>query len=437
MKKKFSQVAIAGLVLLATGVCRGQTGHVLDAVGPVNQSMGGAGTALPLDAIGSLHWNPASIAGLPCSEIGFGFMAFAPQVALGSRVEANGFGPGLPAQSLAGRTTSDGDISPIPSLAFVHRNEDSPWSFGLGGFAIGGFGVDFPVDPNNPILTPQPPQGGLGFGGIYSQFQMMQFCPTVACQLTPEWSAGFAPTFNWASLALDPFSANAPNPDGTYGSGAKGDASWGLGFQTGVYYQSPCRTWNFGASYKSPQWFQEFQINGVDHQGAPRRYLMDLDYPAIASLGLAYLGFQRVKVATDIRYIDYANTDGFQPAQFDSTATVTGFGWSSIWVFATGVELAVTERLQWRIGYTFNENPIDSPTMFFTSPAPAIVQHHLSTGFTCRLLGEWSCSLAYHHGFRNRVAGSWWHPTLGKMPGTEVTASLATHGLVGGISRRF
>ena len=37
-----------------------QSGHVLDAVGPVNQSMGGAGTAMPLDAMGALHWNPAS-----------------------------------------------------------------------------------------------------------------------------------------------------------------------------------------------------------------------------------------------------------------------------------------------------------------------------------------------------------------------------------------
>ncbi len=423
--------------LFPYSIVNGQTGHVLDAVGAVNQSMGGAGTALPLDASGALHWNPASISGLPHSEIGFAFMAFAPVTELSSRVDANSFGPGVPPVTLQGSTSSDTDINPIPSLAVVYQNPDSPWTFGLGGFAIGGFGVDFPASPDNPILSPQPPNGGLGFGAIYSQFQLMQFCPTIARKITPSWSIGFAPTFNWATLAIDPFSAAAPNADGTYASAAHTDAVWGIGFQVGVYFESLYSGWNVGVSYKSPQWFEDYKINGSDHLGAPRLLELDLDYPSILSLGVAYRGLKRTKIACDVRYIDYGNTDGFQSAGFDATGAVTGFGWSSIWTVSTGVEYMLHENLRWRTGYTFNESPIGSENIFYNSPAPGLIQHHLSTGFTYELGQGWMYTAAYHHGFRNSVSGNWWHPTAGQVSGTQVTGTLATHGLVGGISKRF
>ena len=423
--------------LACCSAASGQTGHVLDAVGAVNQSMGGAGTALPLDAIGALHWNPASITGLPGSEVGFAFMAFAPDTELASRVDANGFGPGFPLQTMQGSTSSDTDISPIPSLAVVHRNPLSPWTFGLGGFAIGGFGVDFPASTNNPVLTPQPPLGGLGFGAIYSQFQLMQFCPTIAHDVAPGWSIGLAPTVNWATLSIDPFSAATPNGNGTYASAAHGDAVWGVGFQVGVYYESPVSGWNVGASYKSTQWFEDFKLNSNNDLGAPRQLTMDLDYPSILSLGVAYRGFERMSIACDLRYIDYEHTDGFQAAGFDTTGAVTGFGWTSIWTVSTGVEFVLHERLRWRAGYTFNESPISGEKIFFNSPAPALIQHHLSTGLTCEFGIKWFCSIAYHHGFRNSVSGNWWHPTAGQMPGSRITGTLATHGLIGGISKRF
>ncbi len=431
------QLLILGLWAWCHCSVNAQTGHVLDAVGAANQSMGGAGTALPLDAIGALHWNPASIAGLRHSEVGFSFTAFAPETSLGSRVDANAFGPGLPSSTLQGITTSDTDISPITSLAVVHHGDQSPWTLGLGGFAIGGFGVDLPTSSSNPILSPQPANGGYGFGAIYSQFQLMQFCPTVARDVAPGWSIGFAPTFNWATLAIDPFSAGAPNSNGTYASAAHGDAAWGIGFQVGVFYESPRSGWNLGASCKSPQWFEDFKFNSSDHLGAPRNFAMDLDYPSILSLGVAYRGLQRTSIACDIRYIDYENTDGFQAAGFNAAGAVTGFGWASIWTVSTGVEFKLHKRLRWRAGYTFNESPVSSGNMFFNSPAPALIQHHLSTGFTCELGTGWMWSLAYHHGFQNSVSGSWSHPAIGSVPGTDVTGTLATHGLAVGISKRF
>lgn len=424
-------------MFLLTGTVHGQMGHVLDAVGTVNQSMGGAGTALPLDAVGSIHWNPASIVGLRQSEFGFSAMAFAPETSLSSSIQPNTFGPGAPPIALSGTTSSDTDISPIPSFGFVKRDPYSPWTFGLGGYAIAGFGVDFPADPTNPILTPQPADGGFGFGPIYSEFQLMQFAPTVALQLDDGWSVGVAPTINWASLAVSPFSAASPDAAGRYNSGASADAVWGLGFQVGVFHAPEDSPWSFGLSYKSPQWFQTFKINSVDSFGAPRVMELDMDYPAIVSGGLAYHGFDRARLAFDVRYIDYEGTDGFQRAGFDPTGAVTGFGWESIWAAAVGIEFDVTSQLKWRFGYAFNESPINSDTMFFNTPSTALIQNHLSTGFTREFGDGWVLSGAFKYGVRNSEAGRWHAPGFGQVPGTRVKAELATYALSFGVTKRF
>lgn len=435
--RAFGVWALLLSVLVMPQRATAQMGHVLEAVGPVNQSMGGAGTALPLDAMGALQWNPASISGLRCSEFGFGAMLFSPQTELSSSIDANTFGPGFPPAPIGGSTASDTDMSPIPSFGFVRHDPLSPWTFGLGGFAIGGFGVDFPASATNPILTPQPPDGGMGFGPITSEFQLMQFCPTISRQFSSGWSVGFAPTFNWASLSVSPFSAASPDANGRYNSGSAADAVMGAGFQIGAYFEDPCSPWSFGASYKSTQWFQDFKINSIDSTNTPRQLVMDLDYPSIISLGTAYSGFDRFRIAWDIRYIDYANTDGFQSAGFDATGAVTGFGWSSIWATAIGVEYAITRNFHWRVGYTFNESPIDQSVMFFNSPAPALVQHHLSTGFTKEFSDGWRLSAAFKYGFENSVSGPWHAPGIGPVPGTNIEASLATYGLSFGISKRF
>ena len=53
------------------GILYGQ-GLMLSSFGPVNASMGGASTAAPIEAMSALGWNPASISGLPNSELSVG-----------------------------------------------------------------------------------------------------------------------------------------------------------------------------------------------------------------------------------------------------------------------------------------------------------------------------------------------------------------------------
>jgi len=397
-------------------------GHVLESVGPINQSMGGAGTALPLDSMGAMHWNSASMTGLPVSCIGFSMSAFSSELHLGS---SDGMGH-------SGRTSSDTDINPMPAFGFHYSAKDSPWSIGGGGFAVAGFGVDYPADPKNPILG-----GPRGFGALYSSYQMMQVNLAIARKVTDRLSLGIAPTINWTQLAVDPFPAHPPGDNHRYMNAAHADSAWGLGMQVGIYYEMN-NCWKLGASYKTPQWMQEYGWNSVHSDGRAETVHFKMDYPSITSLGLGYTGFKYVDFAFDARYIDYENTDGFSETGFGDHGQVKGFGWSSIWAFALGAQFHLTDQLKWRFGYGYNDNAVPSSVGFYNIPAPAIIQHHLSTGFSWDMPGGMMVAFAYTHGFHNHIESEWVDPGNGPVHrGTNVTSSMATHNVTAALYKKY
>lgn len=432
-------LACATALSVAATNASAQSGHVLESIGPVNTSMGGAGTAAPLDTIGALQWNPASIMAFEHSRVSASFEAFAPKTSLASTVEKGAFFGVFPTHDLAGKTESDIDLLPIPSFGTVHHLPGSAWAFGVGAIGIGGFGVDYPYDPNNPITTPQPPKG-IGFGGIASSFQMLQLSPTLAYQVTPWLALGFAPTMAWSTLAVSPFPAAPPDnaqggPIGTYPDAARGDSAWGIGAQMGAYL-TPTEDWSFGFTVKSPQWFQDYSWNSADEAGNPRKITFDMDFPMILSVGAAFRPVENVLVAVDGRYIDYANTAGFDDEGFDPESAVRGFGWSSIFGVNVGMEWKPIEDVALRCGYAWNEHPVQDRLSFFNVAAPAIIQHHLSVGGTVKVLDGLDLSIAYSHGFEHSISGPWVAPG-GPLEGTTATSTLSGDRLVAGGSVEF
>lgn len=420
------RIAAASLVL--GGLSQAQMGHVLNGVGPVNQSMAGASTALPIDASGALQWNPGAISGLKHNAFAFGFELLKPNTSVKSSVMGG---------ALSGSSSSDAGESAIPSFGMVYHVPDSPWTLGMGAFGISGFGVDYGASNSNPILM-APPNG---FGSVYSQFQMLQLAPTISYQVDDHWSVGFSPTINQGQLAVNPGCFAAPddaNGDSvaTYPDARSAAKSWGFGAQVGVYYQGDAG-WNFGASYKSKQDFSAYNYNSTDEVGNPRSISLDLDFPSIASLGVGYEGLERWKFAADLRYIDYENTSGFEPSSFRPDFSVSGFGWDSIMVAAIGAQYELSESLRFRAGYSYNDNPIPDANSTFNLPAPAVVQHHLAVGMSY-CFHESSCiDLAYRHGFENSVSGPISHPTMGVVPGSNVENSLSTDSVLLGFRVSF
>jgi long-chain fatty acid transport protein len=183
-------------------------------------------------------------------------------------------------------------------------------------------------------------------------------------------------------------------------------------------------------------WFGGFDYVASDELGAARSYSFDLDYPAIASLGLGYTAADGLRVGADLRWIDYANTNGFKGGGFAADGSVKGFHWRSIPVVAMGGELPVTARLSLLGGFSWNANPIRSADTFFNTPAPALVQSHTSLGLRWRFDSSLELGLTWKHGFTNRISGPF-QGAAGPIPGTEVGSELGVDSITVGLSWAF
>ena len=424
LRRRLAKVMILALasVWLSASPAQAQFGIVQSGAGPINRSMGGASTAAPLDASGALYWNPASISGLPRSELEIGSELLYPQTKLSSSI--GGF---------TGSDHGDSGIYLIPTIGLVYQPEASCWSYGLGLYAVGGLGANYAASRTNPILFPQP--GGLG--PVYSNLQVFQLAPTAAYQLTPHLSVGFAPTITMANLSVEPEVLNPPNGAAGFPAATDARTTWGLGFQAGVYYTTDM-DWTFGASLKSPQWLQPFTYNTLDQFGTPQIRKLHVDYPLIASLGTSYTGFERWTLAADVRFIDYHNTNGFQTTGFDANGGLTGLGWNSVFALGTGAQYQLTDDLSVRVGYSFNTNPIPNANTGFNVASPVILENLLYLGASYKVTDAFLLSLAYAHAFQNSISGPIESPIFGgAIPGTSVKSTVSADTLIFGATVKF
>ncbi|MCB0620759.1 MAG: outer membrane protein transport protein [Saprospiraceae bacterium] len=433
------------LLTLLWTVSQAQTGHVMQGAGAVNFSMGGAATAQPIDASGALQWNPAAITAFDYTrfELSAAFFTAAPEVSSNVTMP-DGQGGFL---TVTGVTEDDRGLSVLPTLAAVFGKEDSPFTWGVSAFGISGFGVDYaeetntPFDPanfdptsSNPLLYPQ--ELG-GFGHLYSDYMLLQVALTGAYEITENLSIGLAPTFNYSSLEVQPLPLAAPSAERGYPLGQKASAL-GVGFQAGIFATTEAG-FKLGASYKSNQWFQDLEIDGdyLDGSAAPQT-LFKLNYPSIISAGLGYSN-DLIDLALDYRFINYSKTDGFEQSgwQFADngfpTGAVNGFGWDDVHVVAAGLQFKGIEKLPLRLGYTFNTNPLNEDNVFFSAPAPAIIENAAQFGLSFLPVENLGISLTYHHGFAGEVSGPMLSPflitesdPLGQVPQSNITSKMTT-----------
>ncbi|MDO9136854.1 MAG: outer membrane protein transport protein, partial [Lutibacter sp.] len=298
-------------VLLLTTSIFAQAGHIMQGVGSVNMSMGGAATAQPLDISGALQWNPAAISVFDSKIINFDIGAFFSSPELSSTA-----GP------YSGVTKDDRGVSPMPALAMVWGKEASKHTFGVSAFGISGFGVTFPENMSNPINMPQPN----GFGHIESDYMLLQVGIAWAYEITKELSIGVQPTVNYAALELAPNPTANPNASG-YPVSDKASAI-GYGAQFGLFYNSPSG-FKVGASYKTTQKFEDLEFENTYLNNSTSTNSFNMDYPAILSFGLGY-STGDVDLAVDYRYVDYENTNCFAEKGWNQTGSVKGFGWKNI-----------------------------------------------------------------------------------------------------------
>lgn len=391
----------------------------VSAAGPVNRSMGGASVAAPIDAMGALYWNPASISGMDRSEMAFGL-----DVLWSQQTVASNYGP------FSGVTESNNGTFPIPNVGWVYKTGIPEVTLGVGVNAVGGFKTNLPADPTNLALAPAP----IGLGQVNSQAQFMQLAPVISYAVTDNLSVAAGPTLVTGELQLDPFVLDGANANGSYPSGRASEYEWGGGFQLGLYYILN-DAWRFGSSFKSTQWISPFRFNAEDENGLPRELTANFDLPMIISVGTSYAGWENWLVALDVRYFDYKNTAGFgDPATFNLDGSLNGLDWSSVVAAALGVQRKFGDTFALRGGYTYNQSPIKNSEAFYNIASPLIYEHMLSTGFSYTPNQSLSFNMAYSHMFENTVSGSLVSPVSGPVLGSTFDNSMYANFLSAGIS---
>jgi len=427
--------------LFAAGSLLATDGHVMHGAGPVNESMGGAGTGACLDATGSIAWNPACTATFSGSILEGAFEYFIPFRTLSSSIGANAFGVGFPAVSLFGTTQSATNPGMMPAFTYLRHAPKSRNSFHIGLISMAGFGVDYPLDTKfqNAILTPQPP-AGMGFGAIDSDYAMMKVPIGASRMITDRLSIGVSivPALSMLHVSPAPFAAPVSTDGGRsaqYLSASSTAKAAGVGGDVGVHYQL-FKSVAVGAAYHSPIRFAAFNWNAADADGNTHKIAFRMDMPQIVSMGIGVTPKEGTLLAVDARWIDYANTQGFSASGFKADGSMAGFGWRNIWTVGGGVQQRVARNVHVRLGYNYSQNPIPSAQSFFNTPAPAIVQHHITAGVTKVLSHKNSVHLVYYHVFNNHQTGPYMGPA-GPVSGASVTNQLGENSVAVGFTRKL
>lgn len=442
--KRFQNASLYGMVavclLLTPSVVCAQ-GMYAPGIGVVNRSMGSAAVATPIDSIGAIAWNPASISGLECSEMAWSVELLIPQI------ETSSFVPGLG----GGETASQSGATPLPNLAWVHKTPDPNLTIGFGVLSVAGFTTNYPADPSNPIFAPQRSAGTFPFGGfgrVFSEAAFIDMAPTIAYAVNDQVSFGVSPVITMGKLEVEPMVfAGLDDADGdtvtTYPRGHGSRYSWGGGANLGVYYVHDCN-WRFGASVKTPRFMDDFRFYTEDELGNPQTATFEWDLPLVASVGTSYSGFERTLLALDIRYVDYANAKGLGGRGLDSDGALNGLGWRSVLAVATGVQYQLSDTTALRFGYLYNQNPIpDSETMFNVA-APLHYQHTFTTGLTYRPFRALAMHVSYSYSPESTISGPITLPPNAPtatppftVPGSEVENSLSVHAIDFGVTVRY
>ena len=411
--------ALAACAGLAAAPAFAGNGHFLHGIGAVNSSMGGAGVALPNDTLGALDLNPALLTQLD----GYTF-EFAAEDARAQNSVSSQVGP------FSGTTRENGDNAIIPAFGWTHHQKDSKFAYGVGFLGMAGFGVDYPQDPSNPILAPQPQ----GFGRVYANYQMLRIPIVLAYQATPDLSLGLTLNAGRSSLTADPAGFAAPDcSSSTHGPvcfvpHVDTESAVGFGVQVGAYYKLSS-TIALGLSYTSEQKFDSFEWNSavanpnLPNYGADRHISLKLNNPQMVAGGIGLTPSDRLKIAIDGKWANYSDVEGFG----------TLLGWKDISTFAIGGQYLATERLTLRLGYNYTQNAIPDSASFLNVESPSLWGNHLTGGVGIQIEKNFQLNLAYYHAFPTKISGPFLGPQ-GPVAGTRVTNEMKMDSFLGAFS---
>jgi long-chain fatty acid transport protein len=419
MKKYFSWTTMAcvAFCLFAAGNAFATNGYFTHGIGTKNKAMAGSGIALPEDAIDVTN-NPA-VAPFVGDHLVFGAAVFSPirkysttDSLLNGNFGAFTIGPN--------NLNSKSKYFVIPHISKSWQlSNDSAWAlsfYGRGGMNTDWKGGTATFDHDRDgVPTTFPGTFGAGNAGV--NFSQAFLDITWGKKLNDRFSLGIsavlvAQMFKSTGIGtFAPFtetfaaSGGTQFPDSLTNNGH--DWSFGGGLKVGLH--APLSdSFSFGLAYQTKIYMNKWgdYSDLFAEQG-------DFDVPADLKFGVTFHANEDLAFNFDFEYIWFSQVDavGNSISNLFTCPTVNplgtdlsnclggdngaGFGWDNMAVYKVGMAWTAGQDWTWRAGYSYGKQPIPESEMTFNILAPAVIESHITAGFTLSRVKnrEWNVAL--------------------------------------------
>lgn len=330
---------LAGAAALVATPAHATNGMRMIGFGPVQNSMGGAAVAAPLDS-STIVSNPAGLADLG-QRVDLAAQAFMPDVK---------YKMATPGPTLSGSSDRPADV--LPTIGGVYRAHEQV-TLGFAVLGTAGMGVDYKADPAGDRL--------------YSSYMNARVAPAGSYRVNDQLAVGLALNLMYAQMAFQ----NSGNPKFSAGS-------FGYGATVGATFKATDMI-TLGAAYETKSFFQDFE----DSPGGMKTKVA-LDQPMVATLGVAVRPVKGFLLAVDGQWINWSDVMG---ANKPTVTTPMGAGsfdmkWSDQFVAKVGAEYQVPalQALKIRAGYNYGAMPLDKANFQANTMFPAVAEHHVTLG---------------------------------------------------------
>lgn len=380
-------LGLAGIAI--TPIAFATNGYFTHGYGVQAQGTAGTAIALPQDALAIAN-NPAGISSLG-QRADIGATLFNPDRS--ASIKGNAAGAN-------GQYDGNGkEYFLIPEFGYIQPLAHDV-TVGLALYGNGGMNTNYKKNPYAAF-------GNSGSAGV--NLAQIFLSPAVAWQFAEGQSIGVS-----ANLLYQRFSATGIQGFAGFSENGKAlsdqgnDSSTGIGARLGWSGQLGDKV-TLGATWASKIKATRFKKYEGLFAGQG-----DFDVPENYGIGIAYRPVPQLALSADVQRIEYGDIKSVaNPFSVQSlgagnifgSSNGVGFGWNSINVYKLGAVYQYSPALILRAGYSHSDQPVPASQTLLNILAPGVIQDHASIGASWQVDQHSELSVAYTHGFKNKVSG--------------------------------
>lgn len=430
MNKRLIACAVtAALTIPMTAMAT--NGYFSHGYGTKNKGLAGGGVALSQDSMAAAT-NPAGMVTVG-DRMDLGLAVFAPTPrSYSATADAAGVTDGtvcgancpftIGGNATAQSIESDNDMFLIPHFGRNWMlNSDS--SIGLSVYGNGGMNTEYQggvAQHNNGAGTAVTTPGTFGGGTAGVNLEQLFINTTYSRKInaTSSWGASLIAVYQtFEAKGLGVFAGNSLDSSNLSNNGK--DTSTGFGAKFG-WQGEVTKGLTLAASYQTEMAMSEFdKYSGLFAEGG------DFDIPSTWTLGLAWNTSPKSTLTFDVQQINYSDIaaisnpigsllDGScvtnpQPATGAGClggSNGAGFGWEDMTIYKLGYQWDSSTDWTWRVGISQGDQPIPNGETLFNILAPAVMETHLTAGFTMKTGSDSEFNFAAMYAPSNSVTGA-------------------------------